>query len=1005
MIPCFRHPGAGLKYLIIVSFLFLIHLIHPSVLQAKAVLYDGRDGLNSNDVKCISKNTRGLIWIGTFYGLNIFDGYAFSKFQGPLSDKFITKLKNNPKTNELWVGTATGIFKINLSTLKTGKVNYLGDRKSIYSISQTQAICLNDQEVYFSFGRGYIAKVINNEAFKIVCRLPDSGSVINELVPYDKDHLIANNGSLQLVDLRTGKSESIKAFEKLGKLHSLIQKGDNLLFCGEDSKVYIANIKSIAGNPVSNPTIKSYKLPYKLITASLNDNKLYCLCENYSFLILDLATNKIDDISRKYPDIFEGKVFASLSIDENNIAWICTNKGIIKVQERSISFSKELSNIPERVSTREIYQCSNGDMYACSYAGLWYLQHGSKVWKKYGTQSSVNIKNMVVSGGYIQPISLLLHPAGDFFYVGLDAHNILKFDIKKKMFEDLEINYADSTEVLNSVADMEMDKNGKIWLANSDGLAIYDTQTNTITFHRKDKFDIGRIRVKQLYHDKANNKMYAASIYGLFVLDVDKGLIKHYTTNSVPALSNNDVFFVSKDNRNNIWIGTNGGGINMISANGKEIKYIRRQDGLSSEVVYSMIQESDNIFWFGTFNGLDRYQKDKNSFTNFFEEDGLSSNEFNHNSFLKTKENQFYFGSINGITTFRPQQFVRQVPFHIYFAGLSRWDEKSQSVQLFLQDLKTGSNIEKSPSDQLVELHFGCSDYSDPQRNAYSYRIREISNNWISLEERHTLNIGGLPYGKYTLEVKATNARGGASSNILLYNLNIRQPFYRTWWFFALALLTVGLLFYGAYLIKYQSFKKVLHLRMKIASNLHDEVGSLLTRITMFSENLRYSKNNEEQRNIKLEKIAVLSRNAVASMSDVLWTIDSRNDFAGNLLDRMREHAEEMLFPLGIDVNFVLAVNDLKRHIDSDTRGEIYLIFKEAINNIAKHSNATHVEIYYSFHDRHFHLKISNNGIKESVSEISTGQGLDNMKMRAKKIGAQITVEKRDDNFIIELKD
>jgi signal transduction histidine kinase len=209
--------------------------------------------------------------------------------------------------------------------------------------------------------------------------------------------------------------------------------------------------------------------------------------------------------------------------------------------------------------------------------------------------------------------------------------------------------------------------------------------------------------------------------------------------------------------------------------------------------------------------------------------------------------------------------------------------------------------------------------------------------------------------------------------------------------------------FYAAYLIKSHNFKNVLHLRMKIASNLHDEVGSLLTRITMFSDNLRYSKNNEEQRNIKLEKIAILSRNAVASMSDVLWAIDSRNDFAGNLLDRMREQAEEMLFPLGIDVNFVLLVNDLKKPIHSDIRGEVYLIFKEAVNNIVKHSNATQVEITYKLADKHFYLKISNNGIIESISDISTGQGLNNMKMRAKKIGAQIKIDRNDDIFSVEL--
>lgn len=967
-------------------------------LHANSTLYDGRNGLNSNDIKCLAKDNRGLIWIGTFNGLNIFDGYTFSKLGGELSDKFITKLKNNKFTNELWVGTSNGLYKVDLKTLDIHKIRYSNKPKSYYSNDQIQSICVTQRETYFTSGRGIIAKV-ENGTFRIICRLPDSSAVISELVAFDRDHLIANNGSLHLVDIRTGKSAPVGPFQKADKLYASVQAGNYFICCGEGSKVYVTPMKDLAGKP-----LKVYKLPYKPITTALIDNKIYCLCENYSFLVIDLATDEISNISGKYNDLFEGKVFNFLFVDEHNVFWICTNKGIIKTEVRSVSFDKALSNVRERVSTREIYKSSNGDLYVCSYAGLWHLKHGSQNWERYGDQNAINLKNIVSYNGYLQPISLLPHPDGAFFYIGLDGHNLLKFDPGTKLFTDLKVKLTDPSEVFNSIGDMEFDKNGKIWMAILNGLATYDPLTNMVNIHRKDKFDVGRIRVRQLCNDLPNNRMYAATNNGLFVLDMDNGIVKHYTTTSKPALSNDDVFFVSLDNNNNIWLGTNGGGINMITAGGKEIKYIRKQDGLSSEVVYSMIRENDNVFWFGTFNGLDRYQKDKNSFSNFFEEDGLSSNEFNQNSFLKTKDNQFYFGGINGITTFKPQHFPSPVPFHIYFAGISKWDNKSQSIQLFHQNLTTGSTIEKQPSEQLVELHFGCSDYSDPQRNSYSYRIREISDSWLALDERHSLNIGGLPYGDFTLEVKATNARGGASSNILLYNLEIGQPFYRTWWFFALLLAAVCLLFYGAYLIKYQGFKKILHLRMKIASNLHDDVGSLLTRITMFSENLRYSNNNEEQRNIKLEKIAVLSRNAVASMSDVLWTIDSRNDFAGNLLDRMREHAEEMLFPLGIDVNFVLAVNDLRKHISSDTRGEIYLIYKEAINNIAKHSDATHVEIFYSFQEKNFHLKITNNGIRESISEISTGQGLSNMKMRAKKIGAQITVERQGEHFIIELR-
>ena len=164
-------------------------------------------------------------------------------------------------------------------------------------------------------------------------------------------------------------------------------------------------------------------------------------------------------------------------------------------------------------------------------------------------------------------------------------------------------------------------------------------------------------------------------------------------------------------------------------------------------------------------------------------------------------------------------------------SGISQWNDKTQTVQLSRNRMEPDNTIVKRPSDLLLELHFGCTDYTDPLRNSYIYRIRELSDNWITLEDRHTLNLGGIPYGYYTIEVKAINSRGVSSGNVLLYHIEVIQPFYRTWWFFTIILLGLALIFYTAYQIKYQGFKNILHLRMKIASNLHDEVGSLLTRI------------------------------------------------------------------------------------------------------------------------------------------------------------------------------
>jgi ligand-binding sensor domain-containing protein len=986
---------------LLVSLLFLAASFTAT---AKATLYDGRDGLNSNDISAVAKDTRGMMWIGTFKGLNIYDGYTFTRIPGVLSNRHITALAVHPGGNELFVGTKTGLYIVDLRNLQTTLALPVQKAETIWSSLKVTTICVaKDSIAYIAFGSGYLARVSKKHTLELICKLPDAAKDINDIVT-DDEGLLVNSGNLYRVNPRSKQVVALTAINKLAPFNAMFRHGSSLLLNSYFSRFQMVDIHGFTDIMPPELKKKMEKLPFSVTRSLLKDDQLYLLGTNYNFCIINLKTGQINELSRKYPDIFEGKVYYSLFIDEHNIMWIATNKGLIKVEERPTRFTRELYNVPGRVSTRRIIEDDNGDIYVASYTGLWQWSRQSHTWSQYVRNPNDALRAYASAfKGSVLPFALLAIPGSNYIYIGYDSEQLFRFDKKKKIFEAVDYKTHQPGVSLGGIFTIVRDKKGILWLGCGYGLASYDPESNTLTLHQKDAFDTGPHRIRYIAAGNDGNTLFVASVAGLYVVDPAKGITARLNAASQPALSSDDLLFAEQDEEGHLWIGTNGGGINVISPDLKRIQYIRKKDGLSNEIVYSILRQDRNTYWISTFNGLDRYRKDQRSFSNFFEEDGLSSNEFNQNSFLKTGEGKMYFGSINGITSFDPSQFNAPEPFHIFASGLSQWDEKTQSLQLIRNKIDASTTIIKKPSDLLLELHFGCTDYSDPLRNSYSYRIRELSDNWVLLEDRHTLNLGGIPYGYYTIEVKAINSRGVSSANMLTFHVKVVQPFYKTWWFFSLILCGLAVIFYSAYQIKYQGFKNILHLRMKIASNLHDEVGSLLTRITMFSDNLRYSRNTEEQRNAKLEKIAVLSRDAIASMSDVLWTIDSRNDFAGNLLDRMREHAEEMLFPLGIDVNFVLSGTDLKQPITSDTRGEIYLIFKEAIHNIAKHSQATKVDIVYQIQDKNFLLRIINNKASGAINGQSTGQGLSNMKMRAAKVGAKIKVQTKGDQFIVEV--
>ncbi len=958
--------------------------LQPLRSHAKATLYDGKDGLSSNLINCIAKDKRGMMWIGTQNGLNIYDGYTFSKIDGALSSLNINELIVAPSGKELWVGTTQGLYLVNLSTFSTIRCT-LGEEKDLkWTQNSVSGLCLSPSgtRLYASFAGGYVTAT-GGKQLQLIGRLGDTLRNIRQIVIRDTANLLVNNGDVYNMNLAGGGSHFLELLGRQAPYNSMSASGDTLSMNGYSSGIRLFNIKTL--QPLGPEAFRKPDngFPFYIRTNMLVKGKLYLSGNNYSFFIYNFLTADYIDISQKYPDLFEGKVYRNMFVDELGIVWIATNKGLIKVEERPSLFEKILYNLPERVSTRKMIEAYNGDVYIASYAGLYEYVKSEQRWRLYNRRGLERTTAPAFNIPY--PNSLLEDSTGNYIYTGSESAMLVRFNKSKKAYEGL--NYTETgDEKIRNIISMERDRNGLIWLACDNGLASYDPQKHIMQLHKNDAFDIGDVGARVIYTDRDEDVIYVGTTSGLFIVDTRNGIRQHLSTESKPALSNNDVMFIDQDQDKNLWLGTNGGGINIISANRQQARYILKQNGLSSEIVYSILRQDKNTIWIGTFNGLLRYRIRQKLFTFFFEEDGLSSNEFNHNSYLKTRDGKMYFGSINGVITFYPQHIGQLPPFHIFISGMSRWNEKSQSVYLSRKEISLDDLILKNPSDLLLEFHFGCTDYSDPLRNTYTYRIEHLSDNWISLEDKHTLNLGGLPYGEYLIEVKATNAQGTPSANVLKFMVKVVQPFYKTWWFYLLLLLCIGGIFYAIYLLQYQSLKNLHQLRLRISSNLHDDVGSLLTRITMFSENLRYGKNTEEQSHAKLDKIASLSRAAVASMSDVLWTIDSRNDFAGNLLDRMREHAEEMLFPLGIEVNFVISGTDLKRSIASNIRRDIYLLFKEAINNIARHTKACRVDIIYRINVKGFYLKISNDGLPAaSGNEISTGQGLSNIKMRAKK--------------------
>jgi signal transduction histidine kinase len=256
--------------------------------------------------------------------------------------------------------------------------------------------------------------------------------------------------------------------------------------------------------------------------------------------------------------------------------------------------------------------------------------------------------------------------------------------------------------------------------------------------------------------------------------------------------------------------------------------------------------------------------------------------------------------------------------------------------------------------------------------------------------------------GDYQLEVMAATNCGMWNEQSILLPVKVGQIFYKKWWF----LTSLGLLFllflYSMREYELYHIRGLQKLRLKISRDLHDELGASLTGIAIRSELIKEKVDSKEKDDF-LNEIAIESRGAVDILSDVVWAIDSRNNGLQNVSDRMHDVLFLLLPPLDITFSFKTVETKKPIYLNQDHRRHVFLIFKEAITNITKHSNATHVDVSIVKENYKLKLIVKDNGTLISKSENSlNGNGIKNMKLRANKIKGNLKIF-NDDGFTIEL--
>jgi signal transduction histidine kinase len=397
------------------------------------------------------------------------------------------------------------------------------------------------------------------------------------------------------------------------------------------------------------------------------------------------------------------------------------------------------------------------------------------------------------------------------------------------------------------------------------------------------------------------------------------------------------------------------------------------------------------------------------TFRNFGKADGLLGNEFNHYEHSMSATGEIYFGGISGVNYFDPEDFYTTGdPSNIVIHSL-KLDNKPVVFKHHRDPNATGFQLDKpmESTKELVFEHdhsmigigFALLDLTVPTRNKFRYRMRGYNEEWIEAGTSHEAIYTNLNPGTYTFEVVGCNSRNVWTTTPATLSIVIRPPWWGTWWFRILVILLVSGSIFALYNYRLQQLLKVERLRNRIGQDLHDEIGSTLSSISLYSAVMQRTSDQLPPNTINiLDKIISSTSQMMESMNDMVWTIKASNDSFEQVINRMRAFAVNMTEADEITMTFDVDPQVEKLSLGMEQRKNVYLIYKEAVNNAAKYARCTELRIELKKLPGFLELKISDNGIgfdpedKSAREHLLGGNGLAGMRARGKAIGAEVEI-------------
>lgn len=976
-------------------------------------------GLSQDIVTSIVQDRQGFMWFGTQDGLNRYDGYSIKIFKHDPRDP--TSIFSNvigpiyeDQNGVLWIAAGGGLDQYDAD--RNIFVHHRHDEMDPHSLSHNHvtSICEDgDGNLWVGTGNGLNRLDPNKKQFvRYRHHLRDQNSISSDYIGVlhrDRSNTlwVGTDNGLNVYDSKNDRFVRYFYNEKPRYLiSSLADDGKGNLWIGYAGY----GVKRFSR---STGRITHYR-PLIHNPASLGDVIVFDICvdgRGTVWMATFSSLDKYDPVSDSFihyrhnpnnPHSLSSDRPGALFEDKAGVLWVGTWHGGVSRYDpfkQKFALFRNIPNDLKSLSSNEvlaILEDRAGNMWVGTSGGG--LNHYNQTTKQF-----VHYRHQPANPNSISSniVTALWEDRKGNLWVGCDGGTLDRFDRKHRMF----VHYP-----FGDIKTIFEDSQGELWLGLAsesrrlqESLIRFNPNKNTSTVYRNVPSHPDSLHGEEvwcIYEDRSGDLWIATWKDGAMLNRFQRreGRFTHYEHDpeDVHSISGNSVRAIQQDRQGFLWFGTWGAGLNKFDPTTGRFTRFHEHDGLPNNYIKGILVDDRENLWISTEMGLSKFNPQTGAFKNFSTDDGLQAERFLSGSCFKGRSGKLYFGGENGYNVFHPDsiQDNPNVP-PIVITNFKVFDEPVQLPQ----STSVNKEISLKYEEDVFSFEFVALDYTAPRRNQYAYMMEGFDKDWVNAGTRRYASYTHLDPGEYIFRVKGSNNDGVWNEQGASVNIVIQPAYWQTWWFRAFVVFVVAGIFYGFYRYRIANLLRVERLRSRIAADLHDDVGSNLSSIALASQLIARKISLPDNEMNQLTEIGSTALRTSDMMKEIVWLLNPRNDSVDDLLLKMKAVAETML--RGTTYEFVGPHEKLTEKIDLEMKRNLYMMYKEILNNIVKHASATAVSIHIAWENGKLLLTVQDDGKGFDATKPSTGNGLQNLRRRSEQIGAHLTISSRSGGGVV----